>query len=184
MRKGIVYLAMVLLLPAAAWPQAVPPKDPEARATWVAEQTEEALRRREELMKLSPEERAARRSERRKTKGERKKEKGKDKPPKVFELHGPLPLPVTVQNPSVPQLGGKPVGGACPAGQACQLKATPNAGEVLVLSAVWSATKVQCDEVSTATPANGAPIAPGWRCERLLLIEGTGAGYTAFAVAK
>jgi hypothetical protein len=79
---------------------------------------------------------------------------------------------------------GKPAGGACPGPDSCELKFTPPENEVLVLTAVWSATKLQCDDATAASPRGGAPIAPGWRCERRLLVEGPGAGWTGFTTAK
>jgi hypothetical protein len=53
-----------------------------------------------------------------------------------------------------------------------------------VVTAVWSASRVQCDDLSTRSPPNGDVIAPWWRCRRQLVIEGPGAGYAGFKVAE
>lgn len=188
---------------AAAQTTQSPPKDPEARKQWIEQQRQEAIKRREEFMKLPPEEQERIKAEHRKVRDERRAKEGpdKDKRVKSFELHGPIPLPVEVTNwsgsSSAPaaaaavggsagstRAGGKPAGGACAPNDKCQLRMNPPNGEVLIVTAVWSAAKVVCDDVSTATPPSGAPIAPGWRCEQTFSAEGQGAGYAGYLVSK
>jgi hypothetical protein len=53
---------------------------------------------------------------------------------------------------------------------------------VVVVTAVWSATRLQCDDAVMASPAGGAVIAPWFTCRRHLLVEGAGAGYTGFVL--
>jgi len=91
-------------------------------------------------------------------------------------VHGPLPLPVLV--------GGAPLGGACPKETACTLRATAPEQQVVVVTSVWGASTVRCDDVALATPPGGVPIAPWWRCTRELVIEGPGAGYAAFLATR
>lgn len=172
-RNSVGLLVAALLLGTVPATGAQQLMSPEARATQRAE-------RRREMAQMSPEEREKRRAQRR---AERQKEKA-DKPPKPMELKGPFPLPVEVQNPSAPVTAGKPAGAACPSTDACTLKLTPKLGEVLVVTAVWSATKVQCDDLTTASPRTGAPMTVAWRCERQFVVEGPGAGYAGFMVGK
>ena len=94
-----------------------------------------------------------------------------------MEIRQPIPLPVVVQS-------GKPEGGACPRGGVCSLVLEPAAGEAVVVTAVWSAETIECDDTVSSTPAGGQPIAPGWRCEKRFSIKGKGAGYTAYTIAK
>lgn len=156
MRVSLGCLIALALLATSAAAFAEPRKDPEARATHKAEK------------------RAQKEAER------------AQKPPKLMELGKPLPLPVVVTNPSPSTTiaAGKPAGANCPETEACELKFTPAAGEALILTAVWSATKVQCDDLTMATPRNGAPIAPGWRCESRLSVQGAGAGYAGFRISR
>lgn len=91
-------------------------------------------------------------------------------------VQGPLPLPVLA--------GGAPLGGACPKDSACTLHATAAEQQVVVVTAVWGASSVRCDDVALATPPGGTPIAPWWRCARELVVEGPGAGYAAFRAAR
>jgi hypothetical protein len=102
----------------------------------------------------------------------------------AVELRDPLPLPVEVRNPGALFVSGKPLGAVCPGTDVCLLRATANAHEVLIVTAVWSATRIQCDSFTSGSPANGAVIAPWWRCQRELIVEGPGAGYTGFAVIQ
>lgn len=127
-----------------------------------------------------PEARATRKAER----WARREAELAQKPPRPMELRKPLPLPVEVTNPSTTVIGGKPAGAACVETESCELNFTPAAGEALILTAVWSATKVQCDDLTSAAPRNGTPIAPWWRCERRLLVQGPGAGYAGFRVTR
>jgi len=127
-----------------------------------------------------PEARATRKAER----WAQKEAELAHKPPKPMELRKPLPLPVEVTNPSTTVIGGKPAGAVCAETESCELNFTPAAGEALILTAVWSATKVQCDDLTSATPRNGTPIALWWRCERRLVVQGLGAGYAGFRVAR
>ncbi|MBI4516041.1 MAG: hypothetical protein HY699_09535 [Deltaproteobacteria bacterium] len=104
--------------------------------------------------------------------------------PQPVELRDPLPLPVELRNLAALLATGKPVGEACPGSEPCVLKLTPAVREVVVITSVWSAAKVECDDLKTSSPSNGTPIAPWWSCKRQLLIEGPGAGYTGFVVIK
>jgi len=81
-------------------------------------------------------------------------------------------------------MSGKPAGGVCPSTDSCQLTFSPPNGEMVIVTSVWSATKLQCDGVASATPRGGSPIAPMWRCEERVLVEGPGAGWTGFLVTK
>jgi len=91
-------------------------------------------------------------------------------------VRGPLPLPVLV--------GGAPLGGACPKETSCTLRATASEQQVVVVTAVWGATSIRCDDATLATPPGGMPIAPWWRCTRDFAIEGAGAGYAGFLAAR
>ena len=131
-----------------------PPADPVARKTWRAQQLQER--------------RAAQRAP-----------QSGELPARAMELRGPLPLPARI-------VGGTPAGGNCEADQRdCRLEMVPPAGQVLVVTSLWSATRAVCDGLTlSATPPNGAPIAPYWRCEQKLTINGPGAGYTGFIIPK
>jgi hypothetical protein len=102
----------------------------------------------------------------------------------AVEIRNPIPLPVEVRNTGALVAAGKPAGGTCPAGESCKLTATPNVREVLVVTAVWSATRVECDGAVSASPPGGAPIAPWWRCQQRFAVEGPGAGYTGFVAVQ
>ena len=102
----------------------------------------------------------------------------------AVEIRDPLPLPVEVRNAGALVPAGRPAGGACPTGESCKLAATPSVREVLVVTAVWSATRVECDGAVSTSPAGGAPIAPWWRCQQRFALEGPGAGYTGFIVVQ
>jgi hypothetical protein len=182
MRKTMMGLMLVAwLVPAAARAaEEGPPRDPEARKTWIAEKRAEALKRREEFLKLSPQERDRIRTERRAERVERRGARGaEEKSPQPMDIHGPLPLPVRVEG-----AGGPPVGEACSGEAACSLRLTPAAGQAAVITSAWSATKIECDGVSSSTPRNGAPVEPWWRCEQRFTIEGPGAGYVGFLTSK
>lgn len=101
--------------------------------------------------------------------------------PQAVVLRDPLPVPVELRNPGALYLSGKPVGGACPSTGSCVLRAPLNEHEVLIVTSIWSATRVQCDALTTASPSSGQVIAPWWRC-REFVAEGPGAGYTGLAV--
>ncbi len=92
--------------------------------------------------------------------------------------------PVTVQGPLPVLVGGAPLGGACPKETACTLRATAAEQQVVVVTSVWGASAVRCDDVALATPPGGTPIAPWWRCTRELVVEGPGAGYAGFRAAR
>jgi hypothetical protein len=79
---------------------------------------------------------------------------------------------------------GQPAGGVCPSAEACALSFTPKKGEPVFITAVWSATKIECDGATAAAPPGGAPIAPWWRCEQRFAIEGPGAGWTGFTSGR
>jgi len=135
--------------------------DPEARKTFRAE-------RRATVAAMSPEERATMRAKRARDGGPR----------------GPGRQGWGAAKPGRQQIGGKPVAGNCPQGAICSLSTSPEEGQVLILTSAWNAESVECDGVKVSTPANGQPIAPLWRCEKSLSIRGTGAGYTAYSIAK
>jgi hypothetical protein len=173
MRSRLVFASIIAAVLAAPAARAIepPPADPVARETWAAERREELRRENAEWQQMSP---AARETAR----AERKIERERAKPARGVEVRGPFPLPVDVKP------AGRPAGATCPSAAPCQLKVTPPVGEVLVVTAAWSATKMQCDGVVSATPPNGAPVAPGWRCTQQFTIEGPGAGYTGYLIAK
>jgi hypothetical protein len=102
----------------------------------------------------------------------------------AVEIRNPVPLPVEIRNPGGLVAAGKPAAGACPTNESCKLAATPNVREVLVVTAIWSATRVECDGVVASSPSNGAPIAPWWRCQQRFTVEGPGAGYTGFMIVQ
>ncbi len=165
-----VVIALGMGLPVA---QAQRPKDPDARRTWVAE-------RRKELQDMSPEEREKMRTERHKHRNAERAAR----PPRPMELRGPLPLPVEVKNASNLGLVGAPAGGACKRDEICTLRLEPEPGQAVIVTAVWSADKIECDGAVSSTPAGGEPIEPRWRCEKSFEARGKGAGYTAFIVAE
>lgn len=129
-------------------------------------------------------ERAIERQDRRQGKMELQAMKAVRAEEQAVEIRNPIPLPVEVRNAGGLIAAGKPAGGACPSNDACTLTATTSVREVLVVTALWSATRVECDGVVAASPENGAPIAPWWRCQRHFTIEGPGAGYTGFLVVQ
>jgi hypothetical protein len=198
MRIVVVGFALLLLSgPLAQVGEAAdpPPSDPEAREAWVAERRADAKRRRAEFESLSPEEQEAVRADRRaRREARRTKRAGREKPGgkgengvrsvedrvRPVEVFAPLPVPVHIQNSNALGIGGTPVGESCASGKPCTLRLTPPAGKVIVLTGVWSASTVRCDNVMSAAPPSGAPIAPWWRCERDLYVEGNGAGYVGF----
>ncbi len=144
------------------------PTSPEARAT------ERAARRLERrALQPDPETRETARAERRAEMRDVEQ---------AVELRNPLPLPVEVRNPGMLAVAARPVGGGCPPSSACTLRTAPNPREVVVVTAFWSATRVQCDDLTTASPPNGAAVAPWWRCQRELIVEGPGAGYSGFVI--
>jgi hypothetical protein len=101
--------------------------------------------------------------------------------PQAVALHDPVPLPVEIVNP-LPLWAGSAVGGSCSGAEPCTLRFDPGPREVVVVTAVWSATRLQCDDAVMATPSNGAVIAPWHTCRRRLLVEGAGAGYAGFVL--
>ena len=118
---------------------------------------------------------------------ERRAEKRKevaDRLARPVRVQGPLPLPVALANANALIASGKPAGGSCDGKDTCTLRLSPPPGQILVVTAVWSATVVRCDDLTTSTPANGAPISVAWRCEHELTVQGLGAGYAGFTIAK
>lgn len=146
------------------------PLGPEARATARA-----ARRMEREAMRLDPVARQTARAARDAEDEERAQ---------PVEIRDPIPVPVEVRNVGDLTAPGKPAGGACAGSDACTLRVAANVREVIVVTAVWAATRIQCDDLVTASPATGAVIAPWWRCRRALLVEGPGAGFTAFVVTE
>ena len=151
-------LIVLTLLFASFGSQAQPLADPDAQATRRARQ--------EEWRNMDPEARATRRAEMQEERRQRQAEMRENMPPVRMELSQPLPLPIEVKNPRALVGGGKPAGGVCPGSDSCTLSLAPAAGEVIVVTAVWSATKIECDGVKGASPPNGEAVAPWWRCER------------------
>jgi hypothetical protein len=159
--RRVAIILVALTVGAAVWAQG-PPADPLARQTWRAERLAQRT-------PLSPEARATRRAQREHERALR--------PPRPMELRAPLPVPVALA-------GGTPAGGACAGKDSCKLDYQPRAGEALVVTAVWSATHVECDGLTLgATPPGGAPISPWWRCQHSFRVEGKGAGYVGFVSA-
>jgi hypothetical protein len=146
---------------------------PEAMAAVRAAQQRQREELRKKLEAMSPAEREQFRAARRTT---RNRDDGR--PARPIELRAPLPLPVTLQ------AGGKPAGGSCKAAEACTLEWKTRVGETVVVTSVWAATKVQCDDLTMSTPGSGAPIAVAWRCEHQLIVQGPGAGYAGYVVGK
>ena len=107
-------------------------------------------------------------------------------------LVGSIPLPTEEQVFKLfgAQLGehmtaipdGEPVGGACPPRQVCELHLDAPAGKVILVTALWSAQRVRCDDAAGASPGDGSPVHPWWRCRRALSISGPGAGYTGVLI--
>lgn len=167
MRWVVVMMAIGVAVSARA--QAPAPgagNSPEARAT-----------RRAYMQTLRQTDPVAFATARAKQRAARRSERG-DKPPRDVVVASPLPLPV------VPQLGGAPLGATCATGRTCTLTVAAPAGKVITVTAIWNANAVRCDGVELAAPPSGAPIAPWWRCERELVVEGAGAGYAAFAAGR
>jgi len=175
--QGLATMAMwVAVATTSALAGDQPPTDPEARRTWVAERREEALRKREEFLKLSPEEQEKIRAERRAAREARRHERGETGRSRDVAIQGSIPLPL-VQ-------GGMPAGETCPAGESCTLRLTPPASQVLVVTAVWSATGIECDGVKAGPTPGTAVVSPWWRCGAGFSLTGPGAGYLGFLTAK
>jgi hypothetical protein len=104
---------------------------------------------------------------------ERRAEMLQNQPPAKVRVVESVPVAV--------QAGGKPLGGNCPSGKSCVLSAAAQPGEDIVVTAVWSATRIECDGVTASAPPNGQIVSPWWRCDRSLNVEGTGAGWLGFA---
>ncbi len=113
---------------------------------------------------------AARRAERDAARAERL-------PSRPVVIREPLPLPVRETQPP----GGEPAGKSCPATESCKVEYRVPSGRILVVTALWSATDVRCDQATLgATPAGGKVIAPGWQCETFLSFVGKAAGFTGY----
>jgi hypothetical protein len=78
-------------------------------------------------------------------------------------------------------VGGKPVGGSCPSGESCSLEYKVQEGQVVTITAVWGPASLRCDDLEVSLSTTTAPIAPWWRCERTLAVEGVGVGYVGFS---
>lgn len=155
MRTMILVIALVVAgLLAASWAQT-----PDARRTAIAEMREQ---RRNDPIAFAT------------ARAERRDERARDARP--VTVQGPLPLPVLV--------GGPPLGGACPKDATCTLRAAAADQRAVVVTAIWGASAVRCDDVALAVPPGGVPIAPWWRCTRELIVEGPGAGYAAFLAPR
>lgn len=171
---GLILIALAMLPVNTAAAQSMP--GPGMNTLQQRRQESEEFRRQYEA--ASPEERERLRAQRR-------AERFGDRPAKLIELHGPLPLPVQVANPAPAAIvAGPPAGAACKPNEECSLEFKPRTPQVLIVTAVWGASKVQCDDLTTATPGNGAPINVAWRCERQLLLQGTGAGYAGYLAPR
>lgn len=101
-------------------------------------------------------------------------------PSRPFTLREPIPLPVV---PKVPP-GGEPAGKSCPSEESCKIEYAVPAGRILVVTALWSAAEVRCDQATLgSSPANGQVIAPSWHCSRSLAFEGRGSGFAGYLFA-
>jgi len=152
-------LVLAVAATAAASDVGPPPQDPAARATWVIERREEIQRQHEERRRTPP---AARATERARERAERRA--------------------LRPQPPAAAIPDGEPVGGACPPRQVCELHLDAPAGKVILVTALWSAQRVRCDDAAGASPGDGSPVHPWWRCRRALSISGPGAGYTGVLI--
>ncbi len=98
-------------------------------------------------------------------------------PSRPVVLRDPVPLPVRQALPP----GGEPAGRSCPGKDPCKIDFEVPAGRVLVVSALWSASAVRCDDTSLgASPSGGEAIAPWWHCEESLSLTGTEAGFAGY----
>jgi len=103
-------------------------------------------------------------------------------PSRPVTLRAPLPLPVTVDLP----VGGAPAATSCPVAKSCRVAYSVPAGQLLVVTGLWSATEIRCDDTSLgATPPNGRPVAPWWHCSSSLAFAGgPGAGFVGYLFAR
>jgi len=113
---------------------------------------------------------ATRRAERDAARAERR-------PSRPIVLREPIPLPVEQNRPP----GGPPAGQSCPVEETCDVEYTVPNGKVLVVSGLWAADKVKCDQATLgSTPGNGQVVAPWWHCTKSLAFRGKGAGFTGY----
>jgi hypothetical protein len=98
-------------------------------------------------------------------------------PSRPIVLRGPIPLPIEPNRP----LGGLPAGKSCPAEETCDVAYAVPTGKILVVSGLWSATAVRCDQAALgSTPGSGQVVAPWWHCSQSLAFSGKGAGFTGY----
>jgi hypothetical protein len=108
---------------------------------------------------------------------ERDLHRSQNAPSRPMTLREPIPLPVV---PGVPP-GGEPAGRACPNEESCKIEYAVPAGRTLVVTALWSAAQVRCDQAALgSSPATGQVIAPLWNCNQSLAFEGRGAGFAGY----
>lgn len=170
----VLTVGLVLWGAAPGASQGEDPETPQAQATQRAAERAERHR-----IRLDPRARQTARAVREEEQHERAL-----KYPQPVEVRQPMPLPVELRNANALCGGGRPIGAICQGTESCTLQHAPAPREVVVLTAVWSARRITCDDLTSASPANGAAISPWWRCERQLVVEGPGAGYTGFVVLK
>ncbi len=98
-------------------------------------------------------------------------------PSRPIVLREPIPLPVQQILPP----GGAPVAQSCPAAKPCKIEYAVPPGRILVVSALWSASDVHCDQATLgATPPSGEAISPWWHCRKSLSFTGKAAGFTGY----
>lgn len=98
-------------------------------------------------------------------------------PSRPIVLREPIPLPVQQVLPP----GGTPAGQSCPAAEPCKVEYPVPSGRTLVVSALWSATEVRCDQTKLgASPPSGEVVAPWWHCKKSLSFTGKAAGFTGY----
>ncbi len=111
---------------------------------------------------------------------ERDQHRAENAPSRPMTLRDPVPLPVLQSLPP----GGEAAGKSCPANESCKVEYAVPQGRILVVSAIWSAADVRCDQAHLgATPPAGQVIAPWWHCTRALAFEGKGAGFAGYLFA-
>ena len=101
-------------------------------------------------------------------------------PSRPVTLRNPVPLPVTVTQPP----GGVAAGESCAKSKPCTVQYSVPANRTLVVTALWSAQKIRCDNAKLdSTPSDGQLVSPLWHCTKSLEFEGKGAGFTGYFFA-
>jgi hypothetical protein len=120
-----------------------------------------------------PQARATRRAQRREEQVQRRLQR-------IERQGGPAAAMQPVGRAASAPIGGTPAGDSCPSEVSCKLELDVPDGSVLTLTGVWGAAALTCDGTKLTLPSGAGTVAPWWRCERLLAVEGTGAGYVGF----